>query len=330
LSKKVVCLTLGSASSASRNHEEGSMTSKPVALLVGLGLAACLAVVRAAGADAPPLLVAPFDAAQARAGQQAWAEHLGAKIEWTNTIGLKLILIPPGEFQMGSPTNELWREENETQHRVRVTRPFYLGMYEVTQAEYQQLVGKNPSSFSPDGESREKVKDIDTGRLPVDRVSGIDADKFCQKLGEQERRQYRLPTEAEWEYACRAGTQTPFSFGSSHDGTLANSDGQFPYRSAAPGPHLRRPSKVGSYQPNAFGLYDMHGNAWEWCLDGYGKDYYSQATLDDPPGPGKSTYRVLRSGSWNDSANGSRSAYRHYLEAAVRDFNLGLRVVCEP
>ena len=131
-----------------------------------------------------------------------------------NSIGMKLVLIPAGEFMMGSPESEESRGSDETQHRVRITKPFYLGAYEVTQHEYEQVMGNNPSYCSANGKFKERVVGMDTSRHPVENVSWEDAVAFCQRLSQKEGKQYRLPTEAQWEYACRAGTSTPFNFGS--------------------------------------------------------------------------------------------------------------------
>jgi len=148
----------------------------------------------------PPLAVAPFDSDQAKALQKAWADHLGVPVQITDSVGMKFNLIPPGEFLMGSPESEADRYDNETQHLVRITKPFYLSVHEVTQQQYEKVMGKNPSKSKG-------------ANKPVETVNWNDAVYFCHKLTKQEGDQYRLPTEAEWEYACRAGTTTTYSFG---------------------------------------------------------------------------------------------------------------------
>jgi len=239
------------------------------------------------------MAVAPFDAAQARRHQEAWAKHRSVPVEVTNSIGLKLVLIPAGEFLMGTTKKEEeaierlfkefpgarteWLEDECPPHRVRITKSFYLGVYEVTQEQYERVMKTNPSGFSKNGESLyaelyTDVSGMDTSRFPVENVTWGEAAKFCQELSsllkeQRAGRVYRLPTEAEWEYACRAGTTTPFHFGSDLDGRQANCEGTQPYGTSREGPSLKRTTKVGSYRPNAFGLHDMHGNVAEWCQD---------------------------------------------------------------
>jgi formylglycine-generating enzyme required for sulfatase activity len=243
-----------------------------------------------------------------------------------NSIGMQLAFIPQGKFLMGSPASEPDRGEDEFQHEVQITRPFYLGVYEVTQAEYQQVMRASPSHFN-----RKQVGQ-DTSRFPVEDVSWKDATEFCRRLSELpgERaagRVYRLPTEAEWEYACRAGTQTATSFGDRLDSTQANFDGTHPYNRAAKGPELERTTAVGSYRPNAWGLYDMHGNAQEWCQDWYDEKYYKASPGSDPEGPAtKTERRVVRGGGWWWSGENCRSARRLSWWPDKSDYMSGIRV----
>jgi formylglycine-generating enzyme required for sulfatase activity len=208
-------------------------------------------------------------------------------------------------------------------------------VYEITQGQYEKVTGKNPSFFhrrnggSPDH--------------PVDQVQWPEAVKFCERLtnlaAEREAgRVYRLPTEAEWEYACRAGTTTPFHTGTSLAATQANFNGGFPYGGAAEGPNLKRTAKVGSYAPNAWGLYDMHGNVGEWCSDWYDPEYYKQSPKEDPKGPekgvvptgfGSDFFVVVRGGFWLDEARACRSAYRFRLMKSDPYRWVGLRVACD-
>jgi formylglycine-generating enzyme required for sulfatase activity/serine/threonine protein kinase len=241
----------------------------------------------------------------------------------TNSLGMKLVLVPSGKFLMGSPRSELERHGNEwLPHEVEIARPFYLGLVPVTQQQFRAVMGRNPSWFI-DGNHGGP-------RHPVERVSWYDAEAFCRSLTalpEEVRahRVYRLPTEAEWEYACRAGTTTPFSFGVSACSEQANFDGRRPYGGGAPGRARRRTSKVGCYPANPWGLLDMHGNVWEWCADVYD----GPEERDVPAGGAGSADRdrVLRGGSWFNDGGHCRSACRLRRPAGDHDFNIGFRVV---
>jgi serine/threonine protein kinase len=257
--------------------------------------------------------------------------------EWTNTIGMKLVRVKPGKFLMGSPPNEAGREpSDEQQHEVTITRPFSIGAYEVTQDEYEQVMGKdkNPSSWTT------ARAGVDTSRFPVDSVTWHAADAFCRALTEKEKalgRRYRLPTEAQWEYACRGGhrftTAAPFHFREPIfrlDSTLANWDYQGEKLPGGPAKSkpLGRPAPVGSYAPNALGLYDMHGNVGEWCDDGnrsYGRD-----PVSDPVGPPDKHRRIVRGGSWVSGSRYCRAAGRGNVEMGDSIGWVGFRVVCVP
>jgi formylglycine-generating enzyme required for sulfatase activity len=253
----------------------------------------------------------------------------------TNSIGMKLVRIPPGKFIMGSPRNEAERESDEPAHEVSITKSFHMGVYEVTQAEYAQVMGPK---------FRAVFTDTNRGgpNHPVENLEWNEAAAFCKTLtdlpAEKEAgRKYRLPTEAEWEYACRAGTTTPFHFGESLSAKQANFNGNHPYGSAESGPYLRRTAKVGSYAPNAFGLFDMHGNVAEWCADWYDPNYYNDSPDDDPLGPPAGAladdfgnfYLSVRGGSWIDDARACRSANRFRAMHRNRYWFIGFRVVCE-
>jgi len=307
------------------------------------------------GGEPEPVVEKPKAAIEeAVAAQREWSERLGSPVDITNSIGMKLVLIPAGEFMMGSPESEQGRKDYEHLHRVRITRPFYLGVYEVTQAEYERVMKANPSWFPSGCHGNEKVSDLDMGQFPVEQVSWENAVEFCRNLSDlpEEKaagRIYRLPAEAEWEYACRAGTTTAFHFGSHLNGQEANCDGNCPYGTSTKGPYLERPTTVGSYAPNAFGLYDMHGNVGEWCNDWYAEQDYGSSPESDPQGPSEATsrgceldigffraafhfrfgpqYRVVRSGSWRHDSRGCRSAYRSRNGPQSRAVNLGFRVV---
>jgi formylglycine-generating enzyme required for sulfatase activity len=254
-----------------------------------------------------------------------------------NSIGMKLVLISPGRFLMGSPPGEAERGMDEAQHERDIRQPFYLGAHEVTQAQYAQVTKKNPSWFAFKGGGQDQVRDLDTRAYPVDSVSWKEATEYCRLLSDVPAekaagRGYRLPTEAEWEYACRAGTVTAFHFGSVLDRGRANFDGPAPYEpavSAAAGsgvlparePPLGRPAPVGSYPPNAWGLHDMHGNVYEWCSDWYAP---SPEAVD-----ATGLHRVMRGGSFLSAAGGCRSALRGQAEPNSRSLCVGFRVTCE-
>jgi formylglycine-generating enzyme required for sulfatase activity len=241
----------------------------------------------------------------------------------TNSIGIELLLIRPGEFLMGSPDSDKDAHGHERpRHQVRITKAFYLGKYPVTQGQYQRLMGKNPSWFSKSGKGKGKTGKEDTSQAPVENVSWNDAVEFCKRLSEKEKREYRLPTEAQWEYACRAGSQTRWCFGDEKAGL-----GEYGWFEGNSG---RRTHPVGQKKPNAWGLYDMHGNVWEWCRDWWGKDYYPKSPADDPPGPQAGARRVLRGGCWYIHAAHCRSAERFSFPPEIRGNCQGLRVSLAP
>jgi formylglycine-generating enzyme required for sulfatase activity/outer membrane protein assembly factor BamB len=261
-------------------------------------------------------------------------DELPAKII-TNSIGMKLARVPAGEFLMGSADSEPGAREDETpQHRVRISKPFYVGVYEVTQAEFERLMATNPSSFTRSGLLLDAPEDLDVSRLPVDNVTWYAAIEFCRRLSELPAEQtagrvYRLPTEAEWEYACRAGTTSTFHFGGTLSSTQANFNGTHPFGDAQKGPFLNRTAPVGSYEPNAFGLYDMHGNLHEWCMDKFARDYYAESPAADPKGPPQGTAHVIRGGDWYSDGRDCRSTFRYADIPEGTFYALGMRVVCE-
>ncbi len=239
-------------------------------------------------------------------------------------VGMELVWIPPGEFTMGSPASEAERSDDEgPQHRVTISRGFWMGKCEVTQEQYAQIMGENPSDFKGTN-------------LPVEQVSWDDAQEFCRKLQgrlprEMAGKTVGLPTEAEWEYACRAGTTTPFHYGDSLDASMANFDGNYPYERGREGEYRKQTTSVGSFQPNNWGLYDMHGNVWEWCQDW--KDDYPSGAITDPTGPDTGSRRVLRGGSWRNRARSCRSANRNIYGPGRRLNYIGFRCLlacCEP
>lgn len=253
----------------------------------------------------------------------------------TNSIGMKFATVPAGKFQMGSPETEAGsRVDERPVHEVEISRPFLMGVYEVTQAEYQKVIGANPSYFAADGPGAKKVAGLATDRFPVEQVSWIEADEYCKKLSElpeeiAANRKYRLPTEAEWQYACRAGRSEPFQFGSALGSKDANINGNFPYGGASRGPFLARTTQVGCYAPNAFGLYDMHGNVAEMVGDWYGRFYYQTSPRVDPTGPEQGADRVVLGGSWGTDAARCRAGFRRSNATSGKAYFFGFRVVCE-
>jgi formylglycine-generating enzyme required for sulfatase activity len=220
---------------------------------------------------------------------------------------------------MGSPENESERRDDESpQHQVTVPS-FFMGKYPLTQAQYQAIMGNNPSYFK--GNNR-----------PVETVSWDDAVRFCQKLSQRTGKNYRLPSEAEWEYACRAGTKTPFSFGDNITTDLVNYDGTYPYKSAPKGKYREQTTDVGTFPPtfppNAFGLYDMHGNVWEWCEDDWHENYIDAPTDGSAwNSQSGSNTKLLRGGSWHADAGFCRSASRFRNSRVIRNGSYGFRVV---
>jgi serine/threonine protein kinase/formylglycine-generating enzyme required for sulfatase activity len=282
-------------------------------------------------ATEPARLNAPFTEDEARQAQAAWAKHLGRKVIEVVDLGggvtLELVLIPPGTFAMGSPKDEKGRNpldkgfDAEQQHTVTITKPFYLAKYMATQEQYEKLVGNNPSYFRKEGDGKERVKGLpDTKQLPVDWVSWDEAGAFCKAVGEKTGwGKGCLPTEAQWEYACRAGTATAYSCGAD----TTNLDEYAWYG----GDYSKgRPHAVGGKKPNAFGLHDMHGNAFQWCADYYGP--YDGLGNEDPQRVDKSSLdlRVLRGGFWADRPEHCRAAYRYRGAPGGRYSGIGLRV----
>ncbi|MCY2931807.1 MAG: formylglycine-generating enzyme family protein [Planctomycetota bacterium] len=225
-------------------------------------------------------------------------------------VTMKLAVIRAGTFTMGSPEDEADRRTDEgPPHAVTISKPFCMGMYEVTQEQYEAVTGRNPSTF--------KGK-----QNPVENVSWDDAVEFCKKLSQKTGKTVRLPTEAQWEYACRAGSKTAFSYGDDAD---YRNLGDYAWNAGNSG---GSPHPVGGKKPNAWGLYDMHGNVWEWCADWYAESYVNPGALD-PQGPGAGTGRVLRGGGWIYHAPRCRSAHRDWGAPDLRDSSDGFRVITD-
>jgi formylglycine-generating enzyme required for sulfatase activity len=288
---------------------------------------------------APDPAVAPFNEATAKQHQERWAKFLDVAVVQTNSIGMKLTLIPPGEFEMGSP-KELIDEELRLNggddwyksrlpgeapgHRVRITKPCWLGVTDVTQEEYQRVIASNPSEFPGDP------------KRPVEQVSWDDTVEFCRKLSElpaekAAKRRYALPTEAQWEYACRAGSTGRWCFSAQPNPLPAAAEekllGDYAWFGTNAGSQTH---PVGQKRANAWGLYDMYGNVWQWCQDWYDKDYYGKSAANDPTGPAEGSRRIHRGGSWMDDAANCRSAVRCSFTPGDRGANVGFRVALVP
>ena len=239
----------------------------------------------------------------------------------TNTLGMTFSRIPAGTFTMGSPEDERDRSSDEESHRVVLTANFYLAQTEVTQGQWEAVMDTTIRQQRHIGDSSDELDGIGDTH-PMKFVTFADALAFCRKLGEMDGQNYRLPTEAEWEYACRAGTTTPYHTGSRLHPAAANFDGDI---------SRGRTVEVAGFAPNAWGLHDMHGNVREWVADYYEDDFYEErgATLD-PTGPAEGDERVLRGGSWNDDADEARSAARHDADPREMGHTIGFRVVLVP
>jgi formylglycine-generating enzyme required for sulfatase activity len=258
----------------------------------------------------PDVVEEPKAAKEAAAVREERSQRLGLPVEITNRFGMKLVLIPAGEFMMGSPgsDDDAFHDE-KPQRRVKITKPFYLGVTEVTQEQYEQVMGENPSEFKDDPQ------------CPVEKVSWEDAEKFCERLSEKEGKTYQLPTEAQWEYACRSGSTTKWCFG--------DSESQLDDYAWYDDNSGNTTHPVGQKKPNAWGLYDMHGNVWEWCANWWDDDY-SESSSTDPTGPSSGSVRVGRGGGWYDAAWYCRSAYRYGGPPGIGVDHLGFRVSLVP
>ncbi|MEA5466431.1 formylglycine-generating enzyme family protein [Leptothoe sp. PORK10 BA2] len=238
-------------------------------------------------------------------------------------LPLRMVQIPAGEFLMGSPPAETQREEKEGPQRAIQVPSFYMGAFTITQQQYEVIMGENPSYFTDD-------QGKDGANLPVEQVTWQEAEAFCQKLSQLTGRTYRLPSEAEWEYACRAGTTTPFCFGEKLTTEIANFFADFSFTENFEENYRNTPVAVDSFWPNEFGLYNMHGNISEWCADDY-HDSYQEAPSDAKPwkSADAQSSKVIRGGSWFNDTPFCRSASRDKNSQTGRSNVFGLRVVCE-
>ena len=251
-------------------------------------------------------------AAEPKADGKAKSPPKELTVDLGGGVKLELVLIPAGEFLMGSPDSEKdGASDEKSQHKVRITKPFYLGKCLVTQEQWEAVMGSNPSKFKGP-------------KNPVETVSWDDCQKFLGKLNAKSAAgggTFQLPTEAQWEYACRAGSKTRYSFGD--DKTRLGDYAWY-------GKNSHKPHPVGEKKPNAWGLYDVHGNVWEWCQDRYDGGYYAKSPMDDPTGPTGGSSRVIRGGGWLNPAGRCRSAYRYGNRPGYRSYTLGLRVSLVP
>ena len=278
-------------------------------------LAICVLVLFGRSNSAQSADILPINSPeQAKATQAAWAAKLNRPVQWTNSVGMKFQLIPPGEFEMGS--NE--GEADAKPHKIKITQPFYLGTCEVTHEQWEKVTGKIRSTWFPGPQ------------LPINCISLYATEEFCAKLNKLENRTakspsdsaYRIPTEAEWEYAARAGTATRYYTGDTEKDL--DRAGWYEKNSGA------TPHPVGQKEPNAFGLYDMLGNVWEWCSDTYDKDYYSKSPSENPAGP-KREYpledTVVRGGSFLYDPPFCAATHRDRYEAERYNKDFGFRVL---
>ena len=246
----------------------------------------------------------------------------GLEKTYTNTLGMEFVLVPSGTFTMGSPPNESHRGTSEVRHQVTISKPFYMQTTEVTLGQWHSIMGR-----------RVFLRRKGSDNMPVTRVSWFDCMKFIKRLNKLGKEKYRLPTEAEWEYAARAGTKSPFSWGDTIDcdkamygnNSLKHDVCQLYVKSIKL--EINQPAPVKSYQPNPWGLFDMHGNVWEWCMDWYG-DYGTKPVID-PKGPESGNMRIRRGGSWFKYGHSCRSANRSFGHSATRYQTTGFRLVRE-
>ncbi len=267
--------------------------------------------------------------------QIAAAKKLGVPVAFENSVGMQFVLIPPGTFLMGERDSAAevakkcalpsaqsgWFADEYPQHKVTLTAAFYMTTTEVTQASYETVIKSKVSTEYPEG--------FQGANHPVVNIAYRDVEKFFKTLGSREEEKacvYSVPSEAQWEYACRGGTQTPFSFGETISTDQANYNGEYIYGEGKKGLNREKPLPVGSLQPNDWGLYDMHGNVSEWCADFFGK--YTRGAQSDPTGPEEGKLLVLRGSSWRSYPGACRSAFRVGCASNRRSYNVGVRAVC--
>ncbi|NQU20446.1 MAG: formylglycine-generating enzyme family protein [Candidatus Nealsonbacteria bacterium] len=303
-------------------------------------LAACLLVATisatasiGAGAEVPSW-------AKVSAEQVASAKKLDVPVAMENSTGMRFVLIPPGTFMMGSRDSAAevarrcnmpnaqagWFSDEQPSRKVTLTGAFYISTTEVTQGCYEAVTNPDPDKNKDKKPADEYPAEYKGTNHPALMVSWEDAEKFCKALSTTDDRVYSLPTEAQWEYACRAGTTTPFAFGETISTDQANYHGGYTYGDGQKGPNREKPLPAGSLAANAWGLVDMHGNVSEWCADRYGQ--YGSEAESDPRGPEEGNQRVVRGGSWRSYPGACRSALRLSGDMRSRSYTAGFRVCC--
>jgi eukaryotic-like serine/threonine-protein kinase len=305
-----------------RQDTQRSRLNRQVLILGGLGSLGAVGawLLKRLTSPLPPLQTFNFEVVTVNAQGQINNRKNGQAKYFMEDLGsgvmLEMVAISTGKFLRGSPANELQRDSNEGPRNIVTLRSFYMGRFQVTQAQWQAVMGNNPSFFK--GEN-----------YPIETVSWDDAREFCKRLFWKTGRTYRLPSEAEWEYACRAGTTTPFHFGPTITPDLANYDGNYGYDNSPKGKYRQLTTAVGSFPANAFGLCDMHGNVWEWCEDEWHNHYQGAPTDGSAWTSGKdSTVKTLRGGSWGDNPGKCRSASRLRDSPGTWLMTQGFRVAC--
>ena len=274
-------------------------------LAIGLSIGAIVLIL---GAVARPYLAWAADIPPTELGAAAATQPV------TNSLGMKFVTIPAGEFLMGFAPGEPGYSADQPQRKVRITRAFRMQTTPVTQKQFAVFIKGNTSAYKGDNQ-------------PVERVSWLEAVQYCKMLSEKEGKTYRLPTEAEWEYACRAGTTTWYYFGNTISTKLANYDGTFVFGDSVKSVFRGKTTDVGSFPPNPWGLFDMCGNVWQWCSDWDGD--YPKGDAVDPTGPADGTQKVMRGGSYNNEPGECRSASRDWYDIDGQRDNRGFRMVME-
>ncbi len=282
-----------------------------VLFAIAIAGAAMMVMLQRGPAPGPSEAASPSGLAQTESAVASAPRPTGEPGERRTFGGVEYVWIAPGRFTMGMASDDIGRSSGASRHEVVLTKGFWLGVHEITQAQWEAVMAGNPSHFRGPN-------------LPVDQVSWDDVQDFISKLNARVGDAVRLPTEAEWEYACRSGTKTPFSCGKNLSDGEANCDGTGGYGAAREGVFRETTTPIGSFPANAWGLHDMHGNVWEWCEDWHGE--YRKGSATDPKGPDTGRYRVLRGGSWRSAPSACRSGNRSWSASGHRGNHVGFRL----